>query len=92
MALSAAWALWVGVVAAGKVGHGVKSCDSQAKPCPGTVAWAGVLATWRVFLPEAATTLHIFTGFMLGVALQLIPFTNVWLYSGAFPCSQGKDK
>lgn len=42
MALTAALALWVGIVAAGKVGHGVKSCDSQAKPCPGTVAWASV--------------------------------------------------
>ena len=32
MALAAAWVMWVGVVAADKVGHGVKICDSQAKP------------------------------------------------------------
>lgn len=32
MALAAAWVLCVGAVAADKMGHGVKICDSQAKP------------------------------------------------------------
>jgi hypothetical protein len=32
MALAAAWLLCAGIVAADKMGHGVKICDSQAKP------------------------------------------------------------